>query len=185
MNATNDIDFGAGSTVIGNGEVNVLTASTLDRMDVVARTDIFNNTLIAGIFNEKANATLNYTNHINIRENASIKSASDLNIKASSGRLNVKGKGSKDWLQYIGIAVVPLSADFGNSGGTVSNTITLNGEVETGVYNTQYLAFGRDFGTFIQDPDNASGVTRGQSPKLVLNGFIQTITLLPDLRSIT
>ena len=166
MNATNDIDFGAGSTVIGNGEVNVLTASTLDRMDVVARTDIFNNTLIAGIFNEKANATLNYTNHINIRENASIKSASDLNIKASSGRLNVKGKGSKDWLQYIGIAVVPLSADFGNSGGTVSNTITLNGEVETGVYNTQYLAFGRDFGTFIQDPDNASGVTRRPIAKI-------------------
>ncbi|MGC6439628.1 MAG: leukotoxin LktA family filamentous adhesin [Candidatus Puniceispirillaceae bacterium] len=167
MTANNTIDFGDGSTVRGNGRVNILTNDDVtDHMSVKAITNIYNNTLIAGIFGEKADATLNYTNNININDNARIQSASDLAIKASDGVRTVSGRGFKEWLQYVGIAVIPLTGEFGSGSGAATNDITLDGQIETGVYNHQYLAFGRNFGTFIQDPDNASGVTRRGLSKL-------------------
>ena len=166
LSATNDIDFAAGSLVRGNGAVSITTNNPLDRMDVVAKTDIYNNTLIAGIFGEKAKSTLNVDTNIRIRENATIQSASDLTIKASDGTRNAKGKGFKQWLQYVGIAVVPLSGNFGDENGASNNTVTLDGEIETGVFNHQHIAFGRDFGSFIQDPDNSSAVTRRPLQKI-------------------
>ena len=166
LSATNDIDFAAGSLVRGNGAVSITTNNPLDRMDVVAKTDIYNNTLIAGIFGEKAKSTLNVdTSIIRIRENATIQSASDLTIKASDGTRNAKGKGFKQWLQYVGIAVVPLSGNFGGENEPQNNTVT-DGEIETGVFNHQHIAFGRDFGSFIQDPDNSSAVTRRPLQKI-------------------
>ena len=160
LTSANRIDFAADSTVTGNGAVSVTTNDTLDRMDVTARTNIYNNTLIAGIFNEKANAHLDHNTHIHIREGARLRSARDLTVKASDGVRNAVGKGEKTWLQYIGVGVVPLNGSFGRTTGSTTKEITLDGSVETGVYSTQYLTFGRDFGTFIQDPDNASGVAR-------------------------
>ena len=166
LTASNDIDFAAGSLVRGNGAVSITTNNPLDRMDVVAKTDIYNNTLIAGIFGEKAKSTLNVDTNIRIRENATIQSASDLTIKASDGTRNAKGKGFKQWLQYVGVAVVPLSGDFGNESGASRNTVTLDGEIETGVFNHQHIAFGRNFGSFIQDPDNSSAVARRPLQKI-------------------
>mgnify|MGYP000291077933 CR=1 FL=1 len=160
LTSSNNIDFAADSTLTGNGALSVTTNGTLDRMDVVAKTNIYNNTLIAGIFDEKADAHLSHDTHIHIREGARLRSATDLTIKASDGVRNASGKGEKTWLQYVGIAVVPLNGKFGNTTGASSKEITLDGTVETGVFATQYLTFGRDFGTFIQDPDNASGVAR-------------------------
>ena len=160
LTSSNVIDFATDSTVTGNGAVSVTTNDSLDNMVVSARTNIYNNTLIAGIFNEKADAHLDHNTHIHIREGARLRSARDLTIKASDGTRNAAGKGEKTWLQYIGVGIVPLNGSFGRETGTSTKEITLDGSVETGVFSTQYLTFGRDFGTFIQDPDNASGVAR-------------------------
>ena len=160
LTSSNVIDFADGSLVRGNGAVSIVTNDSLDRMDVLARTDIFNNTLIAGIFGEKAKATLNHNTHIHIREGARLQSAADLSIKANDGTRGAAGKGSKQWLQYVGIAVVPMKANFGEEAGSTTNKITLDGTVETGIFSEQYLTFGRDFGSFIQDPDNSSAVAR-------------------------
>ncbi|MGC6517441.1 MAG: hypothetical protein ACON49_05385 [Candidatus Puniceispirillaceae bacterium] len=166
LTSSNIIDFGTDSIVTGNGAVSVTTNESLERMDVIAKTNIYNNTLIAGIFGEKANAHLSHNTHIHIREGAKLQSARDLSVKASDGTRNVAGKGEKTWLQYVGIAVVPLNGSFGRETGTTTKKITLDGSVETGVFSTQYLTFGRDFGTFIQDPDNASGVIRRPISKI-------------------
>ena len=166
LTSSNTIDFKSDSLVRGNGAVSVTTNEFLDRMDVIAKTNIYNNTLIAGIFGEKAEANLAHDTHIHIREDAKIQSARDLSIKASDGTRNAAGKGEKTWLQYVGIAVVPLNGSFGKETGATTKKITLDGSVETGVFSTQYLTFGRDFGTFIQDPDNASAVTRRPIAKL-------------------
>ena len=166
LTSANTVDFKQDSLVRGNGAVAVTTNDSLDRMDVVAKTNIYNNTLIAGIFGEKADAHLAHDTNIFIREDAKLQSARDLSVKASDGTRNVAGKGEKTWLQYVGIAVVPLNGSFGRETGASNKKITLDGSVETGIFASQYLTFGRDFGTFIQDPDNASAVARRPISKI-------------------
>ena len=142
---SNDVTFDNGSTLIANGYLYVNAGKKLSGKTVTADTDIYNNTLIAGIFGEKADATLNDTSTININGNASVKSARHMNLKAHTGSRNVSGDGFKEWLQFIGIAVVPLTGDFGRSRGSSTGKIKVDGNLETGVYNTQYIGFGKDF----------------------------------------
>ena len=47
---------------------------------------------------------------------------------------------------------------FGSSSVNNNATITLDGLVETGVFNEQFIGFGRDFGTFVADTSTSDPV---------------------------
>ena len=157
---SNQIILDTGSTVTANGYLTVNAGKATSALNVTADTKIYNNTIIAAIFGEKADATLNQTNLLDIKSDAKLQSARHMTLRASKGLRNVSGDGFKQWLQYVGIAIVPLSSDFGRSTKNANSKINVDGLVRTGVHAEQHIGFGTDMTTWIPDPDNASAAKK-------------------------
>ena len=160
LTSNNSVILDEGSEVTANGFLTVSAGKSNSTLNVKADTKIYNNTIIAAIFGEKADATLNQNNLIDIKSDAKLQSARHMNLRASKGVQNVSGDGFKQWLQYVGIAVVPLSGDFGRSNKNGNSRINVDGLVRTGVHAEQHIGFGTDMTTWIQDPDNSSNTIK-------------------------
>ncbi|MGC6512260.1 MAG: leukotoxin LktA family filamentous adhesin [Parvibaculales bacterium] len=160
MTGRNTVNIGTGSEVIANGYLYANAGREASLNSIVANTNIYNNTLIAGIFGEKAEAALTINSDVNIAENAALRSAQYMVVESSTGSGAAVANGYKEWLQYIGIAVVPLNGSFGAESVSGRGNINLAGTLETGVYNEQYIGFGTGFGSFREDPNSPGDVEK-------------------------
>ncbi|MGC6476026.1 MAG: leukotoxin LktA family filamentous adhesin, partial [Parvibaculales bacterium] len=160
MTGRNTIDIGTGTQLLANGYLTANAGREASLNRITAQTNIYNNTLIAGIFGEKSDARLSLNSDVNIAESAALRSAQNLIVEASTGSRSANAVGYKEWLQYIGIAVVPINSSFGNAQLAGNSNINVSGTLETGVYSEQYIGFGTNFGTFREDPNNPGTVEK-------------------------
>ena len=156
LNSNENIVLNNGATARGNGYTRIYAGQDLTKsaISVVAKTDIYNKTLIPITTGLTANATLNRNAGVNVGSGAQIQSARHLRLRAVEGDQLVDGDGFHQFL----VLGVPVNESFGSSSVNNNATITLDGLVETGVFNEQFIGFGRDFGTFVADTSTSDPV---------------------------
>ena len=157
LTSDEDIHLDDRSTVRANGYLRGYAGyySIPNNLDVLAKADIYNNTLIAVNSGEKAEAKLYHDVDITVDNDAKMQSARHMTLRATKGNRNVKGDGYAKWLIFILFGVIPVDKDFGSAVNSASANVTVDGKLETGVFNRQYVGFGTDFGTF-KAMDNGS-----------------------------
>ena len=150
LTSDEDIHLDDRSTVRANGYLRGYAGyySLPNTLDVLAKADIYNNTLIAVNSGEKADARLYHDVDITVDNDAKMQSARHMTLRATKGNRNVYGDGYAKWLIFILFGVIPVDKDFGSSTNSASANVTIDGKLETGVFNEQFVGFGTDFGTF-------------------------------------
>ena len=114
---------------------------------MLSKTDVYNKTLIPVTTGKVATANVTHNATLTVAENANLQSARHMYLRADKGDLNVRGDGFHQFLLFI-LVPITVSEDFGSASVSGSGTVAINGNVETGVFNEQFIGFGRDFGTF-------------------------------------
>lgn len=158
------VNVAAAATIRADGNVNLLAGADADGQvnDVraVARTDLFNKSVLPIETSPDADAIINVNSRLNIAEGGAVRSVKDVNLLARRGNLFADGKGvGKDLWREAAAAVgsffsnlfgggdVSLDINGGSSRTSVFGTVNVAGTAEAGIQNKQYFKIG----------DNADG----------------------------
>jgi len=187
INATNQVLVKAGACLESEGDLNLTAGSdqkNVSALKAKAGTDLWNKSLLSISSPPIANAEIDENNHIDVKTEAWLGSAQDVNFNATKGTLDAQGSWRYQDLyqqlaQDIANGIVNL---FTGSGDTVSlvetggsdraggiSTVTIDGVVESGIHRQQTLEIGPEVLTFV--PVSMTG-----APTLTFNGNSLTRT---------
>ena len=146
LTSNETINLANGSVVRANGYMNAYAGEDIYASDinVLAKTSIYNKTLIPITTGLVANADVTRNVLVNVATGGGLQSARHMNVRANKGALTVSGNGKHQFL----VLGVPVDDSFGDATKTVSSKINIDGRIETGIFNEQYIGFGSDFGNY-------------------------------------
>ena len=146
LTSNETINLARNSVVRANGYLNTFAGQDqwLANIDVNAKADIFNKTLVAINAGLNADAVVNRNVRLNVGTGAGLQSAQKMDLRAMKGTMVVAGAGRN---QYT-VLGVPVEDSFGSETIIGGGEIIVDGRVETGIFNEQYIGFGRDFTNF-------------------------------------
>ena len=154
MNSTDELTVQSGAEVIANGYLRAYTGrdQTKASIGAYAKSDVFNKTLIPITTGLVARADVTRRSNINIGSGGAMKSARHMYLIADKGVMGALADGT----HRFGPEGISADESFGDEITDAQATITVDGTLETGVYNNQFIGFGRDFGTFVADSSTPS-----------------------------
>ena len=154
VNSTDELTVQSGAEVIANGYLRAYTGrdQTKASIGAYAKSDVFNKTLIPITTGLVARADVTRRSNINIGSGGAMKSARHMYLIADKGVMGALADGT----HRFGPEGISADESFGDEITDAQATITVDGTIETGVYNNQFIGFGRDFGTFVADSSTPS-----------------------------
>ncbi len=164
LNSAEQINLAQNSVVRANGYLNAFAGQDqwMSDINVNAKADIFNKTAIAINAGLNADAVVNRNVTLNVGAGSGLQSAQQMNLRAMKGDMNVAGSGRN---QYT-VLGIPVEDSFGSKTINGGGQINIDGRVETGIFNEQYIGFSKDFTNF----DIASDGTTFRRPITEING---------------
>ncbi|MDC1135924.1 hypothetical protein OAT45_04360 [Alphaproteobacteria bacterium] len=164
LTSNETIDLSPNSVVRANGYLNTFAGQDqwLANINVNAKADVFNKTAIAINAGLNADAVVNRNVRLNVGAGAGLQSAQKMDLRAMKGTMTVAGAGRN---QYT-VLGVPVEDSFGSETINGGGEVVIDGRVETGIFNEQYIGFGRDFTNF----DIADNGTTYRRPINQING---------------
>ncbi len=138
-----------GSSVIANGFMYMYAGSDISpsQVGVVAKSDVYNRTLFPITTGLVADARGTHNSLLDIQSGASVKSGRHLRLRAAKADMNLNGDGHHQFL----VLGVPADDSFGSETSSSTGVVNIDGTVETGVYNRQYIGFSKTFGNMVAD----------------------------------
>ena len=154
LDSTETIDFANGSVARANGFLNVYAGQDdwNSLINVRAKANVFNKTAVAINAGLNADAVVNRDTLINVGAGSNLQSARHMNLRAGKGTMNVSGVGRNQFT----VLGVPAEDGFGSTTVTGEGAVNIDGRVETGIFNEQFIGFGRDFTNFAVASDGST-----------------------------
>ena len=164
LTTTEQVNLAQNSVVRANGYLNVFAGQDqwMSDINVNAKADVFNKTAVAINAGLNADAVVNRNVTLNVGAGSGLQSAQQMNLRAMKGTMNVAGSGRN---QYT-VLGIPVEDSFGSKVINGGGQINIDGRVETGIFNEQYIGFSKDFTNF----DIASDGTTFRRPITEING---------------
>ena len=131
------MDLAQNSVVRANGYLNVFAGQDqwMSDINVNAKADVFNKTVVAINAGLNADAVVNRNVMLNVQAGSGLQSAQQMNLRAMKGNMNVAGSGRN---QYT-VLGVPVEDSFGSKTINGGGQINVDGRIETGIFNEQYI----------------------------------------------
>jgi filamentous hemagglutinin family protein len=159
--AVNTVDIGANAKLESLQDILIFaganSSSIPNKIDVSARSDVFNNTVFPANKDPVADATIDTKSQINIAVGAKLGAVNNVMLAARKGSATASGVGiGKDIYRQtladianafgslVGADEVSFETRTGTSVKTQTSDVALNGEIHVGTHRKQELAIGMD-----------------------------------------
>ena len=190
--ATENVTVHKGVSIHAYGDINLYAGrdaeGKTDAIRAIARTDLFNKTAFPIVTDPDAFGKTSRTALITVAEGASLRSVSDINLLARNGyALSIgEGKGVDSYralIEQIAEAFrgedVSVYIDGGRNESTASTGVTVDGLLDAGIYNKQYLVIEQD-GTI---SSQSEGVTVTKTTENLVTNLLDRLRELYELRA--
>ena len=92
---------------------------------------------------------------LDIQNGASVKSGRHLRLRAAKAGMNLNGDGHHQFL----VLGIPADDSFGDETANSTGVVNIDGTVETGVYNNQFIGFSKTFGNMVANTATTGDLT--------------------------
>ncbi|EHI49802.1 hemolysin-type calcium-binding region [SAR116 cluster alpha proteobacterium HIMB100] len=147
----------SGSSVIANGFMYMYAGSDIapSQVGVVAKSDVYNRTALPITTGLVADARGTHNSRLDIQSGASVKSGRHLRLRARKADMNLNGDGHHQFL----VLGIPADDSFGDETANSTGIVNIDGTVETGVYNRQFIGFSKTFGNMVANTTTPGDLT--------------------------
>ena len=147
----------SGSSVIANGFMYMYAGSDVSpsQVGVIAKSDVYNRTALPITTGLVADARGTHNSRLDIQNGASVKSGRHLRLRAAKAGMNLNGDGHHQFL----VLGIPADDSFGDETANSTGVVNIDGTVETGVYNNQFIGFSKTFGNMVANTATTGDLT--------------------------